>query len=391
MSVIEPAYAPYRRLKGKSSVMAGVCAGLAGHLGVPVQAVRIAFVLLSLFAGFGLVLYCCLWVVTKAERDLNAVRRPISARAKDWVLLFIAIVGGIGVSAFLTVPEINLVFFGAVFIIAVGAVLAWFAFDSQSGKSSFFVVLLGAFLVLVGVVIAVSYWETQAVFGTAFVSVLITLLGVGVLAVPFGLRVWDGIITSRNEKTLADERAAVASKLHDSVLQTLALIQKRASDPEEVVRLARGQERELRQWLFDPERSASDRTLFAAINRACGEVEDMFGVRIAPVLVGEDVPFTERYRAMVLAAREAMVNAAKHAGVTTVDVYAEVFETVSIYVRDRGKGFDINSIPVDRHGVRDSIIERVARAGGAAVVRPGPGEIGTEVEIVAAIDHNEKV
>ena len=169
------------------------------------------------------------------------------------------------------------------------------------------------------------------------------------------------------------------------MLQTLALIQKRADDPVEVARLARGQERELRQWLFDSEEKASQ-SVFAAVETACGEVEDIFGIRIAPVTVGADTGLTEETKAAVLAAREAMVNAAKHAGVDTLDVYAELLGgELSIFVRDRGPGFDPERIPADRHGIRDSIRGRMERAGGSARIRTAPGE-GTEVAVTVPVD-----
>jgi hypothetical protein len=163
----------------------------------------------------------------------------------------------------------------------------------------------------------------------------------------------------------------------------LALIQKRANNPEEVVRLARSQERELRQWLFDP---VTDVTVLAALQRASGEVEDTFGVRITPVTVGEDIPLDDANQACVLAAREAMVNAAKYAGDSSIDVYAETFGGLTIYVRDRGPGFDLDAIPADRHGVRDSIFGRVERAGGEVTIHStpvaaNPEQHGTEVEI----------
>lgn len=183
----------------------------------------------------------------------------------------------------------------------------------------------------IGVVLVTINWESQKVFGSTLVAVVLTLLGVAALGLPLWLRTWDALTKERSEIAAAAEREEIASRLHDSVLQTLALIQKRAEEPSEVARLARSQERELRQWLFGSQDNLSGgaSTVFKAVELACGEVEDLFGLRIAPVLVGEDHPLDDHTQAAVLASREAMVNAAKHAGVAEINVYAESW--VSIY------------------------------------------------------------
>jgi signal transduction histidine kinase len=170
----------------------------------------------------------------------------------------------------------------------------------------------------------------------------------------------------------------MAAHLHDSVLQTLALIQRQAGDPKAVTALARRQERELRQWLYGE--SLGSATLAEALSGEIIDVEDRHGVDVELVTVG-DCELTPEVTAVVRAAREAMVNAAKHSGADRVDVYAEVDpELVSVYVRDRGKGFDLASVEEDRMGVRGSIVERVKRAGGRAIIRTAPGE-GTEVRL----------
>lgn len=201
------------------------------------------------------------------------------------------------------------------------------------------------------------------------------------------LRLWDQLGEERAEKAAAAERADIASRLHDSVLQTLALIQKRADNPAEIVRLARGQERELRQWLFESEDKTPQTTgtVFTALERACAEVEDLFGLRIVPVTVGTDEPLKEATRAAVLAARESLVNVAKHAQVDSADVYAEMMlGELSIFVRDRGCGFDPSAIPEGHHGLAESVRGRVERAGGHAEITSTIGE-GTEVSITMAV------
>jgi signal transduction histidine kinase len=171
----------------------------------------------------------------------------------------------------------------------------------------------------------------------------------------------------------------MAAHLHDSVLQTLALIQKNSQDSALVARLARSQERDLRAWLFEGESKDSD-TLAGAMRTIAAEVEDNHGVDVDLVCVG-DCPFTERLRALVNATREALVNAAKHAGTGKVDVYVEVTPSaIEVFVRDRGVGFDPEHVPEDRMGVRGSIVDRMDRHGGTAEIRSTPGE-GTEVRL----------
>lgn len=371
-----PAYVKYWRRKD-GAIVAGVANGLGAYFGVDVLWVRISFVLLSVVDGLGVLTYIFLWVVSKSINLDN----PPATRVSRLTSLIMALVAVAAASfPFATNNGLGV----GIAVIAGGAVLTWFAYDRVEKKSSLIVIVLGATLVLAGVLVASVQWEyQQRVFGAAVGSVLLTIAGIGALVVPFGFRVMERLNTQREEKLLADERAEIAARLHDSVLQTLALIQKRATDAEEVRRLARSQERELRQWLFDP---VADATVFAALKRACGEVEDIFRLRITPVTVGEDLPLTDAYQACVLAAREAMVNAAKHAGGVNVDVYAETFDGLRIYVRDRGPGFNLETIPKDRHGVRDSIIGRVTRVGGEVVINSTPDSdgltfSGTEVEI----------
>ena len=171
----------------------------------------------------------------------------------------------------------------------------------------------------------------------------------------------------------------MAAHLHDSVLQTLALIQKSAGDQQAVARLARSQERDLRAWLYSEDR-ADQTTVANALRAAAAEVEDAHGTSVDVVAVG-DGDLDETLRPVVAAAREAMTNAAKHAGTGRVDVYAEVgAAAVDVFVRDRGVGFDLDAVPGDRHGVRHSIVDRMERHGGAAEVRTTPGE-GTEVRL----------
>ena len=173
----------------------------------------------------------------------------------------------------------------------------------------------------------------------------------------------------------------MAAHLHDSVLQTLALMQKRADDPREVAALARRQERELRSWLTDGAARSSATSFAAALEAAVAEVEDAHGVPVDVVAVG-DRAIDEKADALVAATREAVLNAVKFAPDSAISVYAEVQDgRMEVYVRDRGPGFELGAVPADRRGLRESVLGRMERHGGRAEIHTSPGA-GTEVELV---------
>jgi signal transduction histidine kinase len=201
----------------------------------------------------------------------------------------------------------------------------------------------------------------------------------GVIFGPWIVRLARSLAEERAERVRTQERAEISAHLHDSVLQTLALVQQRSNDPKAVEALARRQERELRAWLGRRTAPGGAQTLGGALEAAAGEVERDHGARVELVGVG-DVPLDERTQALVAAAREAMVNAAKFGG-GSVDVFAEAgAEGVEVFVRDRGPGFVLADVAADRRGVRESIIGRMERHGGRAVIDSRPGE-GTDVEL----------
>jgi signal transduction histidine kinase len=238
--------------------------------------------------------------------------------------------------------------------------------------------LLGALLVIAGIGTFLAQ-NVQQQAGQVLMATAIILSGVAVITTPWLMRLWRDLDAERHERIRSQERAEVAAHIHDSVLHTLTLIQRNSADPREVQRLARSQERELRTWLYAP-RADPDQTFAAAVQKIVGEVEDTHGVPIDVVCVG-DCPLDERLAAVLQAAREAMVNAAKYAEAPSVSVYAEVEgDEIVLFVRDRGKGFDLEAMPLDRMGVRGSIIGRMERNGGTATVRTAPGE-GTEVRL----------
>lgn len=371
--------APYPVMSRPQSgrVVAGVAAGLAQNLGVSALSARIALTALTLLGGVGAMAYAGLWIFTPALDDAPSTRRsPLSL-----MLVFLALVGSaVGV---LGVSGASLSVAVPLAVVAIGAVLAWLAYDrGLNTPVGLVAVAAGAVLVIGGVVVAAVTWESGS--GSAILATALTLVGFGALVVPLVLKLWRSLSQEQAAKAVSEERAEIAARLHDSVLQTLALIQKRAGDSREVTRLARAQERELRAWLFDAP-SAAPTTCFGALEAACGEVEDLFDMRVSAVTVGEDAELTEAAKLLIQAAREAMVNAGKHAGVDAVDVYAELLAgELSIFVRDRGVGFDVDAIPADRHGIRDSIRARVEGTGGRVRISSTPGE-GTEVELAVAL------
>jgi signal transduction histidine kinase len=242
----------------------------------------------------------------------------------------------------------------------------------------------GVLLVAVGVSGIVVEQSSVRQLGPALQASLAVLIGIILLAGPYLVRMMQDLSEERLMRIRAQERAEVAAHVHDSVLHTLTLIQRNAESPREVARLARAQERELRNWLYRPEGAggteAGPQSLAEAVRATAAEVEDDHGVPVEVVCVG-DCPVEERLGAQLQAAREAMVNAAKYGGDGPVQVYAEVeSERVFLFVRDRGPGFDMDAVPEDRMGVRESVIGRMRRNGGTARLRSAPGE-GTEVEL----------
>ncbi|MFK0039188.1 PspC domain-containing protein [Paenarthrobacter sp. NPDC090517] len=235
----------------------------------------------------------------------------------------------------------------------------------------------GLALVVAGVLVMVSgsgSWEQTWLALLASVAVL---GGVALVLLPWGLKFWKDLETERAGRVRETERAEIAAHLHDSVLQTLALIQRRAGSEQDVIRLARAQERELRSWLFsDPAKESG--LLADRIKAVAAEVEDSHGHAVEVVTVG-DTDMTDRHEALVQAAREAMLNAARHGG-GTVSVYLEsTAGSTEIFIKDRGPGFDPDAVPDDRLGVKESIIGRMKRHGGTAVINSNSD--GTEVRL----------
>jgi signal transduction histidine kinase len=220
-------------------------------------------------------------------------------------------------------------------------------------------------------------------------GLLVVIIAIVILLGPWWLRIARDLVLERQARTRAEERADLAAHLHDSVLQTLALIQRRADQPQQVIQLARAQERELRSWLFDGLAPGSadgpGTTLAGGVRLIQQEVEAQHGITVEAVTVG-DCELDDDLNALLAAAREATVNAAKWSGAPSVALFAEVEPAeVVVFVRDRGRGFDPQAVPADRKGLAESIHARIARHGGSATVRSVPGE-GTEVSLMMPRD-----
>jgi signal transduction histidine kinase len=222
-------------------------------------------------------------------------------------------------------------------------------------------------------------------------TTVVVVVALGLILAPFLWRLGRNLAAERAERIRSQERAEVAAHLHDSVLQTLTLMQKRADDPREVAALARRQERELRDWLAGNDRRSSEKSFAGALRSAAEEVEDDHRVAVEVVVVG-DTMLDERSEAVLGAAREALLNAAKHAAEPgPIRLYGEVDDaSIEVFVRDRGAGFDPAAVAADRRGVRESIIGRMERAGGRAEVRSTGGgtEVGLSIERSGA-EHGE--
>ena len=384
-------------------LVAGVSRGLAEHLGVPVLWVRVGFVVATWFNGAGVIAYLLLWRFLPLRRPElapgleSATRRGLRGTGRPGALEIVQTVGvlavGAGVLFLLHGAQVGGSLLVPLLVVVLGVAVVWRQIDDAAWQSWLTRTTGWAFAARVAaglglVALGVVYLVTQE-RGFAAVRDLGSALGVAVVGALLLVGPWIvSLVTDlgqeRRERIRSQERADVAAHLHDSVLQTLALLQKNAADPAEVSTLARRQERELRAWLYG-EREEPGASLAAMLREMRADVEQVHRVAVELVVVG-DAPVCSDLVALVRATREAVVNAAKHAGVGRVDVYVEVGSTesgvgvVEAFVRDRGVGFDPTAVADDRMGVRDSIVARVERHGGTARVRSAPGD-GTEVAL----------
>jgi signal transduction histidine kinase/phage shock protein PspC (stress-responsive transcriptional regulator) len=389
------AYRPAdRRLVG------GVASGVADHLGVPVLYVRLAFIVATWLQGIGVIAYLLLWRFLPLSRpDLapgleSATRRGLrtGSRTGTTEIAQTIALGAVGVGVLLLIQStgrgIGGNLFAPLLVGVVGLAVIWRQYDDvawgrwmRQTRGWAFASRIGVGVVLVALA-ALFFLTQEGGWGAALdlaSALVIALLGVLLILGPWVTRLLGDLSEERRERVRSQERADVAAHLHDSVLQTLALLQKNAGDAAAVATLARRQERELRAWLYGTDQQPGD-SLVAALRAAAADIEDTHRVPVEVIAVG-DAPLDPDVTALARAAREAIVNAAKHARVDRVDVYAETDgRTAQVFVRDRGVGFDPAAIAEDRMGVRGSIVDRVERHGGTASVRSAPGE-GTEVAL----------
>ena len=404
-------------------MLGGVAAGLADHLGLQPLHVRLAFIAFTMLGGFGLPLYAALWVFLPQESAVKGVAGPAGwaerknfsttpkGRKREDTGQLVA-VGVLAAGVLLLFQQwvgISAAVFWPIVLGGLGLALLWRQADEaqrarrgdaervrwfglltgSGGMSTLVRSAAGVVLVIGAAVLLLAASGKMSALGTVLAAVAVGLLGVGLIVGPWVWRLAGDLTEERQERIRSQERADMAAHLHDSVLQTLALIQKQSHDPKAVARLARSQERELRDWLYGSPNDI-DATLRSELKKAAAEVEDLHGVPVEVVAVG-DAPLDEPLTAVVRAAREAMTNAAKHSGAPKIDVFVEVEPSrIEVFVRDRGMGFDPNAVAEDRLGVRRSIYERMERHGGKADIRSSPGE-GTEVKLVVDRTEGERI
>jgi signal transduction histidine kinase/phage shock protein PspC (stress-responsive transcriptional regulator) len=398
----------------------GVARGVGAHLGLKVTLVRWAFAIGSLAVGAGALLYVFLWMTVPPQTSPDGQPLPVVSRLR-WTRLTSAVVAGalcLLAAALLLAQwsgaDVRWEWWLPAGALIGGVALVWSQLQSRgsprnlpadavppaTGRSATWASRLAGYgyragsegweplalvrlagglgLVIAGVVLLVWRNQPAGSLGYAILAGLAVLAGVATVLAPWWLGLLRELGDERAARAREAERADIAAHLHDSVLQTLAVMRARAEDPDTVRRLARAQERELRSWLYEKHVPASD-SVAAGLKELVAEVEDASGLDIGTVIVGDAEPWPAS-EALLRAVREALANATRH-GAPPVDVYLEVSERgVEAYVRDRGPGFDLAKVSPDRLGVRESIIGRIQRVGGTAeVIRPRAG--GTEVRL----------
>jgi len=388
---------PDERLAG------GVAAGLAARTGLDVTVIRVLFVLVTVAGGFGLAAYVLAWLLLPAAgEETNIAGRALADRRG---LTLAAGVGSLLIALLIIASLLGVGWVGTVawplVISTVGIVLIWR--NASPGEQETLRRLAEPLMAQgadthrrwtrwrVGIALVLLIWGLVTLLHTSH-AVLRPLGGVALVVAaivvafgPWWLRIARDLVAERQARARAEERSDIAARVHDSVLQTLALIQLRANEPQQVIQLARAQERELRSWLFEgraPGSPAGDgMTLAAGVRLIQQEVEEQHRIPVEAVTVG-DCELDDDLSALLAAAREATVNAAKWSGAPVVSLFAEAEPTqVSVYVRDRGRGFDPRAVPADRKGLAESVRARMERRGGTATVRSVVGQ-GTEVSLV---------
>lgn len=430
---------PLRR--GLNTPVAGVCLGLSRHLGISVPVVRTVMIALTIAGGVGLLLYCWLWAFVSAEHEPEpeAARRGLSGPAVDaaeeeghppggrlsreeredgsgpetaegfTVRRFLdamtgspeVLVGGLllGLAVIMALQllgaQIDWWLIGPPAILVVGVLLAWSQVDAGEGagfarsrQGAVWQFAGGAFLVLVALLVMAGGFIPAGELILSLVLAGMLLAGVALVVAPWLIKMYRTMSVERARAAAEAERADIAAHLHDSVLQTLAMIQKQRHEPGVVEQLARSQERQLRSWLYRQQGTAGgepaqEQTLRDQLLAVASELEELYKVPVEVVTVGESR--RQDHSALVAASRETILNALKHAGPASVYVESNDRED-AVFIRDRGEGFDLDAIEADRMGVRESIIGRMRRAGGEARIRSSAA--GTEVQLFLPTEVN---
>ena len=352
-------------------LLAGVCAGLAEHLRASVVLVRVAFVVGALAGGIGVVAYALLWLLAPAAEP-----EPEGPGRSPWPRVALGLLAA-GAVVLILRPGTALPLIAA----AAGATLVWWR---PAGPDRGMLRLgLGIGLLALAAVVVIAGWVGLSSLTSAVGAVAVVLGGAAVVASPFVIGLIRERDRERAERIAVRQRAEIAAHLHDSVLQTLSLIQREHTDPDAVLRLARAEERGLRGWLYGNAATPDGAVgLAERLQHTAAAVEQSEAAVIEVVTVGDRPAEGPALDAVVMATREAMLNAVRHAGdPDPVRVFARIEPgEVTVFVRDRGVGFDPAALPVDRGGVRESIVGRIARTGGTTTIRSAPGS-GTEVTI----------
>ncbi|MEZ5341869.1 MAG: PspC domain-containing protein [Acidimicrobiales bacterium] len=374
-------------LKRDKRLLSGVSAAVADELGLPVLWVRVAWVALFASGAWGAMLYVAVWGVLTwlnyRRPDPTYAPRPKGRSVRHRQIGFVFVGAGL-VTLSVQLGGYNPSLVWPLGLAGFGLLLAWRRLgpgvvDRSEGRYPLAQAIGGLLLAALGAALLVF-----TAFGfrtTAMLYAVIAILAVAVVATsPWWWQVVQDLDHERQERARLDERAAVAAHLHDSVLQTLTLIQRNADDPQTMLNLARRQERELRNWL-DPDRvSRQGGSVRGRLDDMASEVEELYHIPVE-VVTASDCLVDDAIDQLLAATREAMVNASKHAEADQIDVYAEVRpEAIEIFVRDRGVGFDPDAVAIDRRGMRESIEGRMKRIGGECSIYSTPGG-GTEVEL----------
>lgn len=373
-------------------IVAGLAGGLAARLGIPTVFVRAAFVTLTLAGGFGIICYLVGWLTVPDDKQYGSMiiaeRAATPPQKAGMSLGFVGLLvalDGVGLWFGPIVWPATLFIFGAA--------LVWDRSSAESrDRMSRFAkpvgdgigrsrtqIIVGVALMAVGIVVVLTSLDSFQALGPVAIAVLITAAGFMLLFGPWMLGLFEDLGKERRARIRSEERADMAAHLHDSVLQTLALIQ-RSDDPQRMTTLARAQERDLRAWLFEPTDTTNGETVGEAMANAAAKVESDFDIPVEVVVVG-DRSLDDATVPLVASAAEAMANAAQHSGARTISVYVECSQdTVEAWITDQGSGFDPDNVPEQRKGISESIIARMARSGGEATVISRPGE-GSEIHL----------